>query len=168
MKTPITTPIRCSSMSPSARALQFLAPSFFSFHRETPAARSHAALRFLGMQNGRAFLGRVSVQELGKRASPRQTPWHDVADARLGFHDGNIRFAGDREKIICCAAAHQASCSVMIRQCDLVQCSTIEVQWPNTTTNECARFNGCAQSNYANVIAVADFELARELGRNFG
>jgi hypothetical protein len=27
----------------------FFAPSFFSFHRETAAARSHAALRLLGM-----------------------------------------------------------------------------------------------------------------------
>jgi len=30
-------------------ALPFPAPSFFSFHRETAAARGHPALRFLGM-----------------------------------------------------------------------------------------------------------------------
>ena len=38
-----------SSMIPSGRALPFLAPSFFSFHRETAAAHSRVALRFLGM-----------------------------------------------------------------------------------------------------------------------
>ena len=63
---------------------------------------------------------------------------------RLGFHDRHIRFAGDREKIIGRAAAHQAGCSVVIGQCNLVQCSSIEVQWSNTSTNKCARFDGCS------------------------
>jgi hypothetical protein len=38
-----------SSIISGDLALPFLAPLFFSFHRETPAARSHAAPRFLRM-----------------------------------------------------------------------------------------------------------------------
>ena len=42
------------------------------------------------------------------------------------------------------------------------------MQWPNTATNERARFNGRAQSNNANMIAVANLELACKLRRHFG
>src|SRR4029077_4835422 len=38
-----------SSIIPNGCALPFLAPLFFSFHRETASARSRVALRFLGM-----------------------------------------------------------------------------------------------------------------------
>src|SRR5262249_45113642 len=155
-----------SSIIPDGCALSFVAPLFFSFHRETAAARSHAAPRFLRMQNRRACLRCVFVQELRERASTRQTPWHNVADERLGFHNRHVRLAGNREKIISCAAAHQTGRSVMIRYCDLVQCFPIELQWPNTTTHKCARFNSCAQGNNANVIAIIDLQLASELGRN--
>src|ERR1043166_2175184 len=47
-----------------------------------------------------------------------------------------------------------------------MQCSPVESQRPNPATNKCARFNSCPQSNDANVIAVANLELARELWRN--
>jgi hypothetical protein len=48
------TPVRLRLASqnfgaPSGRGLPRLAPSFFSFHRETAPARSHVVLRFLGV-----------------------------------------------------------------------------------------------------------------------
>ena len=106
-------------------------------------------------------LRRVLVEELRERWSARQSSRHDVAGERLGFHDRDIRFAGDREEIIGSAAAHEAGCSVMIRHRDLVHCFSIDAQRPNPTTNKGARFNRGTQAHDANEIAIIDLELAR-------
>ena len=139
----------------------------FSFYGVTPAA-GLCSWRFFGMQNHRTCLWRVLIEKLGERASARQTAGHNITSARLGFHDRDIWFAGNGEKIIGGAAAHQAGCPIMIRQGDLVHAFSIGPQHPNPATNERPRFNGRAQSHDANVIAIVDLELSRELGRDFG
>src|SRR5438067_12364364 len=93
--------------------------SFFSFCGVTPAA-GLCSCRFFGMQNHRASLWRVFIEKLGERASARQTARHNVTSARLGFHDRDIWFAGNAEKIIGGTAAHQAGWYIMIRQSDVV------------------------------------------------
>src|SRR6266487_5078772 len=124
--------------------------------------------RFFWMQSDWPSLLRIFVEKLGESWSMRKTSWDDVASECLGFHDGDVRFTGDGEKIIGRAAAHQAGCSVMIREGDLMHFLPIDAQWANPTTNECPRLNRAAQSDYANVVPIVDLEFARELGRNFG
>ena len=87
----------------------------------------HAGRRLFGMQIRRAALRHIFFDPLLERRSAWQSARHNVASARLGFHDRHIRFAGDREKIICCAAAYEAGCPIMIRQCDLMKCFTVEL-----------------------------------------
>src|SRR5438132_4454655 len=117
--------------------------SFFSFCGVTPAA-GLCTEWFFGMQNRRACLWGVFIEKVGERASARQTARHNVTSARLGFHDRDIRFAGNGEKIIGGAAAHQAGCPVMIRQRDLVHALSIHAQHSNPATNKRPRFNGRA------------------------
>ena len=120
--------------------------------RPPPAFR---VLRLFGMQIRWPGLRRIFIKKFKKTGSTRQAPWHNVAGACLGFHDRDIWFAGDWEKIIGCGAAHETGCSIMVGQCDLMKCSSIKLQWPNTAANECARFNRRTQGNNADVIAVA-------------
>src|SRR5438876_1468305 len=117
--------------------------SFFSFCGVTPAA-GLCTWWFFRMQNRWACLWRVFIEKLGEGASARQTARHNVTSARLGFHDCDIRFAGNGEKIIGGAAAHQTSCPVMIRQRDLVHALSVDAQHSNPATNEGPRFNGRA------------------------
>src|SRR3954454_14624696 len=142
--------------APGGRALPFVRDrSIFSFCGATPTA-GLCTWRFFGMQNHRTCLWRVFIEKLGERASARQTARHDVTSARLGFHDRDIRFAGNGEKIIGTAAANQTGCPVMIRQRDLVHALSIGPQHSNPSTNKRPRFNGRAQSHDANVIAIVD------------
>ena len=101
-------------------------------------------------------------------AAPRgKRPGHDIARKRLGFHDRDIRFAGNGEEIIGRAAAHETSCSVMIGQRDLVHCFSIDAQRPNPTTNKGARFNRSTQADDANEIAIVDLELGSRARAKF-
>ena len=120
------------------------------------------------MQDRWPSLRCIFVKKFSERWSTWQTSRYDVAGKRLGFHDSDVRFAGDGQKIIGCAPAHEAGCAVMIRQRGLVHSFPIDAQRPNPATDECARFNCAAQSDNSNVVPFVNLELAREFGRNFG
>src|SRR5260370_37287718 len=81
--------------------------SFFSFRRVTAACGCTDG-RFFWMQSDWTALRRVFVEKLGECFSTRKTSGYDIASERLGFHDGNVRFTGDGEKIIGGAPAHAA------------------------------------------------------------
>src|SRR6266404_8697649 len=116
--------------------------SFFSFCRVAAAACGCADHRFFWMQSDWTGLRRVFVEKLGECWSMRKTSGDDVASECLGFHDRDVWFTGDGEKIIGGAAAHQAGCPVMIWQRDLVHALSIDAQHPNPATNKRPRFNG--------------------------
>ena len=50
-------------------------------------------------------LRRIALDPIEKRSTARQTTGDDVAGERLGFHDHDIRFAGNGDEIIGSIAA---------------------------------------------------------------
>src|SRR5262249_38956447 len=138
-------------------------PSFFSFHRVAPAALSFSERPFFWMQNRWPTLWCIFVKKFSECWPTRQTSRHDVASKRLGFHDRYIGFARNGKKIVRRVAMDQAGCPEVIRHRDLVQRLSVQLQRPNPATNKRMRFNRRAQTDDANVIAVLDLKLAREL-----
>src|SRR5437879_5465378 len=55
----------------------------------------------------------------------------------------------------------------MKRHRDLMHGFAVELNRPDASANESARFDRAAQTDDRNVIAIVDLEFARELGRNF-
>src|SRR5512132_3490071 len=98
-----------------------LSHSFLSLHRMTTAASSRPERPLFWMQDDRAGLRRILIEEFSERGPTRQTSRHDVAGKRLGFHDRHIGFAGNGKKIVRRAAMQQAGCPEVIRHRDLVQ-----------------------------------------------
>ena len=114
-----------------------------------------------------AGLRRVAFDPIEKSWAAWQTPRDDVADKRLAFHDRDIRLAGNGNEIIGGVAAQRAGGSEMKWNCDLMHGFSIQVHRPMRRLTRARASIAPAQAHDANVIAIVDFELARELGRNF-
>src|SRR5215471_6670032 len=82
--------------APGDRSLALLAFSFFSFDRVTPAALSFSERPLFWMQDRWPRLRRIFVKKFNEHWSARQTSRHDVTGKRLGFHDCDVRFTGNR------------------------------------------------------------------------
>ena len=112
-------------------------------------------------------LRRVSLDPIKKSRPARQTARNNVADERLAFHDGDVRFAGNGNQIVGSIAAQRSSRSEVKWNCNLMHGFAIQVHRPDPATDESAGLDSAAQAHKANVVAVADLKFSRKLRRNF-
>ena len=112
--------------------------------------------RLFGMQVYRTRLRRVAVEPREESHAARTPTPEDVADERLGFHDGDVRFAGDREEIVRDIAANRPGRSPVKRDRDLVHRFAVEMQRSHPATDKRARLDRAAQGDNADEIRVLD------------
>src|SRR5436190_1026479 len=109
----------------------------------------------------------VLLEPIEKSRTTRQASRDDVAEKRLAFHDRHIRFTGNGNQIIGSVTTQRTRRSEMKWNCDLMHGLSIQIHRSNAAANECARFNRAAEAQDANIIAVVDLQLRRQLWRHF-
>src|SRR5437667_9422159 len=109
------------------------------------------------------MLRRVSLEPLEKCRAAWQASGDDVAHERLGFHDCDIRLPGNCDEIVGGVATQWPGGPEMEWNGDLMHGFAIQLKRPDAATNERARFDRSAQAHDANVIAILDLELGRNL-----
>ena len=148
--------------APGGRALSFSVRSFcfavFAVAVEKLSATRRAWRRLFGVQIRRPALRRVAVKPIAIRGAARQTSGDDIATHRLGFHDRDVGFAGDRDEIVGGVAAQRPSGPKMKWDRDLMHGLAVQLHRSNSPAHECARFDRAAQRHETNIIAIVDLD----------